>query len=153
MGPRLEIGKPADPPLALYFGLGGAFFGSNYMPSCLEIVKCAFRLSWLFFRWLAGLFLGQEKISRGLPQPYWRQGRKEAPTRGPWWIKFLVPLAFLPAIHGAPPLTTMFSSRPAFRVECRERVGLRHGWQENENRQTRPKRAMSSESILAVFAG
>lgn len=153
VGAGLEGGHPSGKALVFGLCLGNSFSGGHSMPSCMEIIQCAIRLSWLFLRCLFSSGLNHGKMLSGSPQPYWRQKKIGVQTPGPWWTRSLLLWALLPAILGALPSTTMSSEKPAFRTECRERVGLRTGYQEKESRQTKPSRRTYSESILASFAG
>jgi len=152
MDSGLEVDNTASKAVLLNRNLGSSFHWSNYMPSCMEIIKCACRLSWLYCQCLFSFSRAQEKMLSELPQPYWRQKRNGVQTPGPWWTKSLPLWVLIPAILGAQPSISMSSERPAFRTECRERVGLRSGYQEKESRQNKPSRPMSSESILANYA-
>lgn len=153
MGSGLEGVQPADKALVLNRCMGGSVLRSNSMPSLVEIAKCVVLLPWLFFRCLLSRVEDQERTLSGSPQPYWRQKKKAVQTPGPWWTRSLLPWALLPVTLGALPSTTMSSERPAFRTECRERVGLRHGYQEKESQSKRQSVVTSSEFILANSAG
>lgn len=153
LGSGLEVCHATDKALVFNRNLGDPVSRSNFMPSLMEIAKCVVLLPWLFFRCLLSRAEGQERTLSGSPQPYWRQKKKAVQTPGPWWTRSLLPWALLPVTLGALPSTTMSSERPAFRTECRERVGLRHGYQEKESRPKRQSVVTSSEFILANSAG
>lgn len=148
----LAVGNATSEALVLNRRVVGSFLGGNFMPSLMEIAKCIIVLPWLFLRCLFSRSQDREMTSSGSLQPYWRQKKKEAQTPGPWWTRSLLPWALLPATLGVLPSTTMSSEKPAFRIECRERVGLRHGYQEKESQPKRQSVVTSSESILAVYA-
>ena len=132
--------------------LVSSIYWSPFMPSVMEVIKCACHLSVLCFVSLIRYLRDQERTLPLSQQPYWRQKKNGAKTRGPWWIKSLLPWVFLPGILGVRLSTTTALAEPVMRMPSPEQVGLRRGWLDKESQPKKPKPPTSSVSILAVSA-
>lgn len=152
MASRHASHVPCFSGLVNFLGLVSSIYRSPFMPSVMEVIKCACHLSALCFISLVRHLRGHEKTLPESPPPYWRQKKIGEITRDPWWIKSLLPLVFLPGILGARLLTTTALAEPALRMPSPEQVGLRRGWLDRKSQPTKPKPQTSSASILAVSA-
>ena len=152
MASRHASHVPCFAGLVHFSSLVSSIYWSPFMPSIMEVIKCACHLSALCFISLVRHLLDREKTLPELPQPYWRQKRIGAKTRDPWWIKSLLPWIFLPGILGVRLLITTALAEPGMRMPSQEQVGLRRGWLDRKSQPTKPKPQTSSVSILAVSA-
>lgn len=152
MASRHASHVPCFPGLAHLGCLVSSIYRSPFMPSIMEVIKCACHLSALCFISLVRHLQGRERTLPQSPQPYWRQKKIGEITRDPWWIKSLLPLVFLPEILGVRLLTTTALAEPVMRMPSPEQVGLRRGWLDRKSQPTKPKPQTSSASILAVSA-